>query len=141
MISRDEIFEGIQRSVDCGVEVTGEIPRITFDAFFKTISLLLSNHVTIVAEAAFQDMRWRIGIEPLLPVADVRIIHCVLDTELAIDRVIRRCKDKGRSDPDLSPNSAVVRPFEPVSLPVPTLLVSTVNGYNPEIADVIAFLQ
>ena len=141
MVSRDEIFEGIQRTVERGGEVPGEVPKVAFDTFFGTLSLLVSNHVTVVAEAAFQDLRWRIGIGPLLPRADVRIVHCVLDTDLARDRVVQRRKEEGRSDPDLGPDSAIVRPFEPVALPVPTLTVSTVNGYDPKLADIVAFLQ
>jgi predicted kinase len=33
--------------------------RRTYDAFFDTLGVLLRAGVTVVAEAAFQDRRWR----------------------------------------------------------------------------------
>jgi predicted kinase len=141
MVSRDQIYEELLRTYAGGAEPPNEAPKLAFAAFFDTISLLLSNRVNLVSEAAFQDLRWRIGIEPLLPVADVRIVHCVIDTDLARDRVIQRRKQEGRSDPDLGPDSAIVRPFEPLALPVRTLKVSTVDGYDPQLADIVAFLH
>jgi predicted kinase len=141
MVSRDDIYEGILRTRAHHGEPPGDAVQLAFDTFFATIDLLVTNHVTIVAEAAFQDLRWRIGIEPLRSRVDARVVHCELDTETARDRVVNRRRQQGRSDPDLSSGSPVVRPFAPLTLPVPTLAVSTLDGYDPEPAEIVAFLQ
>jgi predicted kinase len=141
LVSRDEIYEGMLRTFAHDAAPPGEVVKRAFDTFFSTIDLLVSSKVTIVAEAAFQDMRWRVGIEPLLPQVDARIVHCVVDTEVARNRVVTRRRRERRSEPDLSSGSPIVRPFEPVSLPVPAMTVSTLNGYHPELAEIVAFLQ
>jgi hypothetical protein len=39
--------------------------------------------VTTVAEAAFQDHVWRPRLEPLLDLAQLRIVHCIVDAGLS----------------------------------------------------------
>jgi hypothetical protein len=140
MLSRDEIFEGISLSLARDPNPSVDVPRLAFDTFFSSISLLVTNRVTVLVEAAFQHQRWHLGIEPLLSVADVRIVECKLATELARDRVVERCRREGRSAPDLGPESAVVRRFEPLHLAVPTLTVSTIDGYDPAMDKIMTFL-
>jgi hypothetical protein len=47
------------------------------------MKLLLTAGVTPVAEAAFQDRLWRPGLEPLADLADIRIVHCIVDRKVA----------------------------------------------------------
>jgi hypothetical protein len=44
----------------------------------------------VVAEAAFQDRLWRPGLEPLVDLADIRVLRCVVDPELARERIAHR---------------------------------------------------
>ncbi|MGH4006719.1 MAG: AAA family ATPase [Pseudonocardiaceae bacterium] len=152
MVSRDEINEGIFRTLGRGPEPADkdQVAKLTFDAFFRVLTLLVSYDVTFVAEAAFQDLRWRIGLEPLLPMADVKVIHCTIDPEFARERVIRRRlerRDARRREQapagtqTVEPGLATVRPFEPLSLPVPSLTVSTIDGYDPRLEEITAFVQ
>jgi predicted kinase len=150
LISRDEINEGILQTFSHVNEVANKdrVAKSTFDAFFRVIELLVCSDVTLVAEAAFQDQRWRIGLEPLVPKADIKVIHCTVGPEVAHQRIIRRRheqKDVLRSTRASStraadaPTSAVL-PFEPLALPVPSLCVATTDGYDPPLDEIVAFL-
>lgn len=152
MVSRDEINEGIFRTFGRGPEPADkdQVAKLTFDAFFRVLALFVSCDVTFVAEAAFQDLRWRIGLEPLLPIADMLVIHCTIDPEFARERVVRRRLERqdagriGQAPADaqaVAPGSAAVRPFEPLSLPVPSLTVSTIDGYDPRLEEIAAFVE
>jgi predicted kinase len=145
LISRDEINEGILHTVNHDPELATKdrVAKLAFDAYFRVLELLVSSGVTLVAEAAFQDRLWRIGLEPLVPMADIKVIHCTLDPGLAHQRVVRRrlaqqdVRRSGRAD-DVRPPA--VRPFEPLSLPVPSVRVATTDGYDPRLDEIVAFI-
>jgi len=150
LISRDEINEGILHTFDHDPVRAGKdrVAHSTFDAFFRVIELLVSSDVTLVAEAAFQDQRWRIGLEPLVPMADMKVIHCTVGPELADQRVVRRRVEeearrstRGAADVRATGLRApVVSSFEPLSLPVPSLRVATTDGYDPPLYEIVAFI-
>lgn len=148
MVSRDEINEGIFRTFG-GPELADKerVAGLTFDAFFRVLALHVSCDVTFVAEAAFQDLRWRIGLEPLLPLAEMKVIRCRIDSQLARERVVRRNLERqaagcaGHVSADArSVQPAPIRPFEPLSLPVPSLTVSTADGYDPRLEEIASFV-
>lgn len=150
LVSRDEIYEGLFHTFADRPELADK-ERITgsaFDTFFRVIGLLLSSGVTFVAEAAFQDERWRIGLEPLVPSADMKLIHCTISSELARQRVIHRRLEqqsvpgwtRAPADPAADARPPAVRPFEPLSLPVPSLGVDTADGYAPKLDEILAFI-
>lgn len=147
LVSRDEINEGIFRTLgrDAGKDW---VAKLAFDTFFQVVTLLVSSNVTFVAEAAFQDRRWRIGLEPLVPVADLRVIHCMVDPDLAQQRLGRRRLENNAGHQSrhtfagahaAGPGSRA-RIFEALSLPVPSLRVITANGYDPPLEEVLAFV-
>ncbi|MEV5705237.1 AAA family ATPase [Actinoallomurus sp. NPDC052274] len=151
LVSRDAINEGIFHTFghDLAVADKESVARLTFDAFFQTIDLLLSSKVTVVAEAAFQHPRWRLGLDSLRAEADIKVVHCVIDLELAR----RRVTERRREQPD-GPSSRraelarragtgarTVSRFEEVSLAVPTLRVATAEGYDPGIEAIIDFIR
>lgn len=146
LVSRDEINEGIRRTLGRGSEPPDkdQVAGLTFDAFLRVLALLIDCDVAIVAEAAFRDLRWRACLEPLLPRADLRVIHCVVDAQVARERVLRRLEGREPASPRAGlqapePGWAAARPFEPVALPVPSLTVSTADGYHPPFEDIVAF--
>jgi predicted kinase len=150
LISRDEINEGIFRTFghDPGLASKDQVARLTFDAFFRVLTLLLSCDVTFVAEAAFQDRLWRPGLERLVPMADMKVIHCTVDPDVARQRAARRRLDRQDARwPERAPAGTqaaeprlAVRPFEPLSLPVPSLRVTTTDGYDPRFEEILAFV-
>ena len=141
LISRDEIYEGLSHTFADDPELGDKdrLTKLTFDIFFRAIGLLISSGVTFVAEAAFQNERWRIGLEPLVALADMKLIHCTVSSELAHQRVINRPRElRAHFDPtaDLNP-----RAFEPLSLPIPALNVDTADAYTPNLDEIVAFIS
>ena len=145
VICRDEIKEGL-------VNATGadgsDITRRAFDAFFDTVGLLIDRGVTVVAEAAFQHARWAAKLEPMLQLADVRIVVCHVDGATALARCVERAAgDPTRDRFHFDPAVAAVREGRPVRpsdydtprLAVPMLTVDTSDGYVPAFVDVVRF--
>lgn len=150
LISRDEIYEGLLHTFVNRPEPADKdkLTKSAFDTFFRVTEFLLSSGVTFVAEAAFQNERWRMGLEPLVPSADMKLIHCTVSPELARQRVIhRRLEQQSVPEPTIAPaepaagaGPTVIRTFEPLSLPIPSLRVDTTDGYAPQLDEIVAFV-
>jgi predicted kinase len=149
-ICRDEIKEGMVHAT-WGPAASGFVPRPgdeltarTLPVFFGVLELLIRARVTTVAEAAFQDHVWRPRLEPLLNQARVRIVNCVVDPDLALQRIRQRAQDNPlrRAHADPGPERLSVRPaFTRISLDVPSLEVDTADGYRPGLDQIVAFVN
>ncbi|RLU86987.1 hypothetical protein CTZ27_24765 [Streptomyces griseocarneus] len=149
-IIRDEIKQGMVLSTP-GYQAGGKDPLNypTLDVFFEVARTLLRAGVTIVAEAAFQDKLWRPHLEPLMDLAQLRVIRCATSTAVAHDRIAHRVQHSGHraahADHDLLEAIAagvhLLEAFVPISLDVPTLVVDTSDGYHPGIADIVSFAR
>jgi predicted kinase len=153
-ICRDEIKEGMVHATPGFVARPGdELTAKTFPVFFAVLEVLVQAGVTTVAEAAFQDHVWRPRLEPLLGLAQLRIVHCVVDAELAARRVLQRARDnplrRAHADPrPPSPGHPLVLPGHPghpafvrVALDAPSLEVDTTDGYRPGLDQIVAFVN
>lgn len=134
LISRDEINNGMKQVLGDSAS-KNDLAERTFVAFCDLLRLMTSQKVAFIAESAFQKTRWRLALDPVLPEVDVRLIQCVVDPRMAQERVRLR---KGLSEPAVLPDIAE---FDPLSLPAPTLTVSTVDGYDPPLAEIAAFAR
>ncbi len=142
-ICRDEIKEGMVHAEgpDFRPSVGDALTMRTFPLFFEVLRVLLANGVTVVAEAAFQDRLWREGLTPLLPLARLRLIHCTVDAGVARERMLRRASDPTRAaHADAQWVAAGTSTFERVSLPAPSLVVDTTNGYVPDLGAIVSFV-
>lgn len=149
-ICRDEIKEGMVHAL--GAEATPEQKRalnpLVHATFFDALRLLLTAGVTVVAEAAFQDRAWRPGIEPLLALADIRIVQCVVSDAVAFERIVRRAgADPSRAAHD---DSQLMTPgegwwkegaFQRISIGAPSLEVDTTDGYRPRLEEIVSFTR
>jgi hypothetical protein len=124
----------------------GDLTMRTLPVFFEVIELLLKAGVTTVAEAAFQDHVWGPRLTPLVGLARVRIVHCVVDPEVAFDRILQRNVDDGarraHDDPGPADRADYLRRhrgFNRVDLGVPWIEVDATSGYRPGIAEIAAF--
>ena len=152
-ICRDEIKEGMVHAIvghQAFVARPGdELTAKTLPVFFGVLELLLRAGVTTVAEAAFQDHVWRPRLEPLLGLARLRIVHCVVDPDLARRRVLQRAWDNPardnllrRAHADPGPAEAPGRTaFTRISLNAPSLEVDTTDGYRPALDQIAAFVN
>lgn len=149
-ICRDEIKEGMVHAAGPGF-LPGpgdELTMRTLPTFFGVLELLLRAGVTAVAEAAFQDRLWRPGLESLGSLARIRIVHCVVDAEVAVARQLRRREDNPlrRAHADPQPHDAATRAlshtmFERVTVDAPWLEVDTTDGYGPGLNAIVAFVN
>jgi predicted kinase len=146
-VCRDEIKEGMVHATPGFTGAAGDdLTRRTLPVFFDVIGLLLTAGVTTVAEAAFQDHVWRPRLTPLRGLARVRIVHCVVDPEVAFERILRRSAEDGarraHDDPGAAGRADHLRrhrEFNRVELGVPSIEVDTTSGYRPGIAEIAAF--
>jgi len=117
----------------------------TFSTFFAVIDLLLGAGVTIAAEAAFQDHVWRPSLEGLTNIDEIRIIKCSVDPNVALERRRRRFEESplrqaAHGDQTIDGGGATTE-FVPVSMPVPSMIVDTSDGYDPGLKDILAFIE
>jgi predicted kinase len=150
-ICRDEIKEGMVHATP-GFQPGPSDPLTmrTFATFFDVLGLLLRSGVTVVAEAAFQDKLWRPNLEPLAATAEIRVIACSVDSDVAHERIVRRFNDDpgaraAHADSallnDRAAGSQTHESFVHISLDVPTLQVDTSDGYRPGLAEIAAFAR
>lgn len=100
-----------------------------------------------MAEAAFQDKVWRPRLTPLRAIARLRIVHCVVDADVAFQRILRRRAGSNvrlaHADPGPADAASCIRrhhEFDRVSLDVPSIEVDTTSGYRPCLDQVAAFV-
>ncbi len=125
-----------------------DLTRRTLPVFFGVLELLLTAGVTTVAEAAFQDHVWRPRLEPLGKLAELRIVHCAVDPEVAFRRSLRR-RDQSplrlaHADPgpdDAAEHTQRHLAFDRVSLAAPWIEVDTRDGYDPGLEEIVAFVN
>jgi predicted kinase len=145
-ICRDEIKEGMVHAYGPGFEAgpSDELTQRTFPLFFEVIRTLVAGGVTVVAEAAFQDARWRTGLEPLLPVVELRVVQCHVDEDVARERLHRQRAAHGdRSSAALAAlaGGQLYPDFERLSLDAPSIHVDATDGYTPSLDTIAAFVR
>jgi predicted kinase len=142
-LSRDEIKEGMVAATPGFVpEHSDPLTVRSYGLFFAAIRLFLEHGVTIVAEAAFQHENWARGLEPLQPLARLRIVRCQVAPAIARARAEERIREQPtRAAHDDSGHLSVERPFERIRLDAPTLDVDTTSGYSPDLDAITAFAR
>lgn len=150
-ICRDELKEGLVEPLADFVWSPGdELAYRTLDVFFEVLTLLVDRGVSLVAESSFQHGRWEPGLTPLVDKARVRVLHCEVDADIARDRIAWRAEENPslvavHGDPSLAHPTETFRArherFARLDLPVPSLRVSTAEGYDPPLAEIVAFAK
>ena len=147
-ICRDEIKEGMVHAQGAGFEPGPSDPLTerTFPLFFEVLRVLLEAKVTIVAEAAFQDFRWRPALEPLLDLAELRIVRCTAGPEVSYARATERgARRAAHGDSALAVGfdqwREQVASFGWITIAAPAISVDTTDGYAPPLAAVAAFVS
>jgi predicted kinase len=151
-ICRDEIKEGMAHAHagDFAPEEGDPLTLRTLTTFFDTVELLVSAGVSVVAEAAFQDHRWRPALEPLSEVAELRIVRCTVDPTLAWERANERQQVEQRSRAahvagerlrDLELWNRNFAAFDHLAMAAPSIVVDTSNVYEPALDEIVAFVN
>ncbi|MER6300716.1 AAA family ATPase [Kitasatospora sp. NPDC001539] len=160
-VCRDELKEGLVHAGTAGTSSAagtadsagvepGGVDGTVRAVFFEVLGVLVRAGVSVVAEAAFQDRVWRPGLEPLAAHAELRVVHCEVERALARRRIAARLATGGHrgahADRELlaapSGTGNLLDDFTPLSLPgVPRLCVDTAHGYDPPLAEIVAFTR
>ena len=148
-ICRDEIKEGMVHATPGFVPAPGDdLTMRTLPAFFGVVGLLVAAGVTTVAEAAFQDRVWRPHLEPLRHLARIRVVHCMVAAEVALERTLRRAAQdplrRAHADPGPADEADFLsryRAFDRVSVDAPWIEVDTTDTCRPPLKDILAFLN
>ena len=140
-LCRDEIKEGMVAATPAFVPGPSDpLTMRTYSLFFAAIRLFLEHGVTHVAEAAFQHANWARGLEPLRPLATLRIVRCQVAPAIARVRAEQRGREQStRMAHDDTGHFSAEPSFEPIRLDAPTLDVDTTNGYSPDLHAIAAF--
>jgi len=151
-ISRDEIKEGYVNTF--GIK-HDQLPKdtngIVNEVFFATTLQFLQNNVSLIIEAAFQHGNWNLVVPNIIKVAQVIIVICDLDAEASAKRHLERgLKDSNREffhgDKRVSIYKETGKfsaggPFNAPNYEVPTLRISTLNGYDPSLDKIVEFIK
>lgn len=143
-VCRDEIKE---RMAAVDADSADNLDLKTLTAFFHTIAEHLRSGTSLVAEAAFQDRLWRPGLEPLVELADIRVVRCIVDPELARVRITRRAATQPSRSVHgdaaflrrIAEGRRPIQSWVPISLDVPSLIVDTTHSWKPSLARIIEF--
>jgi len=143
VISRDEIKEGYVNTFAVPhYKLPANSNQFATEIFFRVVDLLLSNSVSLIAEAAFQHKTWEPQIARLKNHADTSIIVCELDPETAARRHLQRGLSDAKREFFHGDNRVTYfkqtgeflapEKYEPPSLPgIRTIQVSTLSDYDP----------
>lgn len=141
-ISRDEIKEGMVHATPHFEPALGdELTRRTFPLFFATLRLLVDWGVTVVAEAAFDDERWRPNLLPLAELASLRIVQCHTDFETRMARRRGRIRNAHADARTLADPEQRVDHFNRLRIEAPSIDVDTTSGYAPSLDEIVAFVH
>jgi predicted kinase len=141
-ISRDQIKEGMVHATP-GFEPSqgDDLTRRTFPLFFAVLRLLLGSGVTVVAEAAFDDERWRPNLLPLAQLASLRIVQCHTDLQTRLSRRTGRIRKAHADAQTLAGPDQLVDHFDRLDIDAPSMDVDTTFDYEPRIEDIVAFIN
>ena len=152
LVSRDAIKEGYVHSF--GVrhdELPPDANGTATDIFFANIEWLLSNGVSLIAEAAFQHKVWESRMPALRGQGAIVFVICDVDAETAASRHLGRGLDDPKREffhgdnrvTHFRKTGELLAPGEyvPPALDVPTIVVSTSDGYSPPLEELEALIR
>ncbi len=152
MLSRDEIKEGLVSSFGISHEkLPANTNRKVKDLFFSATQFFLEANVSIVVEAAFQHKLWGEIVPLWSSVSQLYFVICDVNPTLCAQRHLER----GLNDPsrELYHGDKRVKVFketgqflgpgnyDPPSFDVPTISVTTTDGYSPALVGIRDFIM
>jgi thymidylate kinase len=149
LLSRDELKEGYINTLGTPhARLNDAAARHIYDTFFATIELLLSQKISLVVEAAFQQKLWKPKLPTLQSIADIKILICTTKPEIAVSRFEKRylqetSREKYHGDESGLKNitNDLFYNYDPIQSDFPTLVIDTTDNYNPAIEQILAFMH
>lgn len=150
-VSRDEVKEGYVNTF--GVkhdQLPTDTNGVVNEVFFETTLYLLKGNVSVVIEAAFSHRIWSLVVPRIEEVSQPVIVICELDAETSARRHLERgLKDPHREFFHGDKRVSIYRetgrfspgkPYDAPHFDVPTLVVSTRDGYAPGLEEIESFI-
>lgn len=137
LLVRDEIKEGMHVTV--GSEDPAEVHRFAaaaFAAFWSAVGLLVDAGVSLVIEAAFHRDHASADVERIARSADVRLVWCVVEPNVALARYRARAPVRHPAHADAIQAERMAHPafdrgiYDPPVGPWPMVVVDT-SGREP----------
>lgn len=139
---RDEFKEGYVHTFEIHHKnLAANTNKIVTDTFFETIEFLLSKNISFIAEAAFQHSVWEVLFKKVSSLGDVSFVICEVEPEIAAKRHLQRGLDDASREFFHGDNRVThykktgefLEPgeYQPPNFDVPTIVVSTGDGYSP----------
>ena len=145
VISRDQIKEGYVHTFGKSHnELPPEANLAATEIFFNTLMGLISNNVSVIAEAAFQHSLWSSMLEQFRGKAKLYLLICKVDEKIALDRFVRRGLDNqlreyfhGDKEVDMARKGIKlsISPYDEPRINVPNFHIDTSGGYTPSIKE------
>jgi predicted kinase len=148
VVSRDEIKEGYVNTF--GVKhdrLPQDTDLVVTNFFFDVVNQYLTNKVSVIIEAAFQHKVWEPRIARFAEISRPFIIICSIDIDLAARRHLQRGldnperefyhEDKRVSLYRETGRIGIPQPYDEPDVSVPTVHVSTADGYTPSIDEIV----
>ncbi|MFT3742904.1 MAG: AAA family ATPase [Pyrinomonadaceae bacterium] len=152
VICRDEIKEGYVNTY--GVkhdELPTEANRVVTDIFFHLVHEYLRGNISVVIEAAFQHHVWEPRMPKLVESALVTMVLCSADDAVTSSRPLER----GLENPDRefyhgdhrfvhyrkTGEVLTPAPYASPDFDVPTIHVSTNDGYEPGLQELVGQIR
>jgi predicted kinase len=150
LLSRDQFKEGyINTFRSSHSNIAPAATTDIYETFFQAIELLLSKNISVIAEAAFQHRLWYPKLIQYTAIADIRILVCEIDPQLALSRYTSRiASDAGRerfhgdrSELAKQASESLITSYIAPDIPVPTLKINTTDNYQPDITGILNFIR
>ncbi|CAM3561917.1 AAA family ATPase [Deinococcus frigens] len=149
-LSRDDFQVRLWNLWQHQPDLLPQVPRAHWAAYYAAIDALLSAGLSVVAEGSVHSERGVAEIGALLPKADAVVIHCTVPEAVSHERFRARAGTGRRLHPaytdsenlrQMEENPARWAHFaQPVQLGLPTLIVDTGDGYQPELESILEFV-
>jgi dephospho-CoA kinase len=144
---RDEFKEGYVNTFGINHKNLGvDANKVVTETFFETIEFLLSRNVSLIAEAAFQHQVWEALFKKIFSYSDTSVILCEVDSKIAANRHLQRgLNDSSREFyhgdnrvTHYKKTGEFLEPgeYRPPNFDVPTIIISTKDGYSPSLNSV-----
>lgn len=137
LISRDRIKEGYVHTMGKGhLQLPQESNGIVNEVFFSTLMRLIEGGISVIAEAAFQHKLWSAMLGQFMDRANIRLLICTVNEQLAHERyILRKQNDPQREHFHGDAVEPSPRPYEEPKLEVPTFYIDTSGEYRPAISE------
>jgi predicted kinase len=148
VLNKDVIKEGISRTEGVAATHGGSVAERSFASLFGCARILLDARCSLIIEAAFHRSRFEADAAGLFERAEVRLICCAVETDVAARRYEHRARAGGPAR-FAHPDTLVIEQmrsgrfgwgsYDLAPIGLPSLNVDTTDAYVPGLDEIAQF--